>query len=390
MTLDASIYSQLRPIKMPSVLESATQAASLSGMGLQQQRAQQQMAQEQKDAQLAKQQQRLHIMGGALDALTGMPEMEQAKVYPQFRKQLMDTGLFDPTELPEQFDRGLIRTAASSVLPMYRQSKEFLARRDATDQHELTQAKIAEAKRGPGADPLARQMMLADYRDQLSRKRDAEERELERTKRDEEVKRYSQVGGWQLSEGATPTQDDAKKFKSGVSAARGLLENLNEYQTLVEYHGSEMGGKVAQRMESLARDIQLAAKNEDLYGLGVLTGPDLQILEEIIAAPTGLGAKLDPFSGSRAANKTQQFRDMLNTKINAKAKTFGFEPQQEWREIAEGRKKKEGEGFGPSAHAGGRPQPSPEDVEAMHWLKKNEGSPDAAGVRKRLQRKGLL
>jgi hypothetical protein len=372
MTIDASIYSQLRPVEMPSMLDSAAKAANLSSMALQQKRGMKQMEREDKEAQMAQQQQRLSVLGGAVDALAGMPEPERAKAYGSVRAQVMQSGLFNPQDIPEEYDPGLFRQTASSVLPMYRQSKEYIER-------QKTMAEIAnlERKASGDDDPLARQMAMLDARDQM-----------EQRKKQRELQKYSQVGGWKLSEGATPTMDDAKKFKSGVSAARGLLVNLNEYQSLVEKYGSEVGGKVAQRMDSLARDIQLAAKNEDLYGLGVLTGPDLQILEDIISAPTGLGAKLDPMSGSRAANKTQQFREMLNSKINAKAKTFGFEPEAEWSQLAQGRRRgKDGDGFGPSARAD---EPTPEDMEAKHWLSRNPNDPDAPGVRARLQRKGLI
>lgn len=372
MPIDASIYSQLRPVEMPSLLDSATKAANLSSLSMQQARGMKQMEREDREAQLQAQQQKLQVLGGAVDSLAGMPEPERASAYGAVRNQVMQSGLFKPEEIPEEYDPGLFRTTAASVLPVYRQSDAYLAR-----QEKLAKiAKLeAEAKRGY-QDPLTRQMAMLDARESAARR-----------KADEEMRRYSNIGGWKLSEGATPTADDAKKFKSGVSAARTLLENLNEYQNLVARKGSEFSGKDAQRMESLARDIQLSAKNEDLYGLGVLTGPDLQLLEEIIQAPTGFWDQLNPFAGSKAVNKAQQFREMLNTRIGAKAKTFGFEPQADWNRLAQGGPKQKRDGFGPSARAS---EPSPEDMEAMHWLSRNPDSPDAEGVRARLSRKGLL
>jgi hypothetical protein len=384
MAIDTSIYNNLRTFQMPSLADSADRAGRLQTMAMQQDQLKKQGASEDRVEKLAQYHQTVSVLGGAVNDLAGLPEPERARVWPGVRSQLVASGTIRPEDAPEHYDPGYFRTTAAAILPAYKRSKEFMER----ETQQATVAKLnADAKKSPD-DPLKRQMALADYKDSLSRQRSAEERDAARAKRDEEVKRYSQVGGWKLAEGATPTEDDAKKFKAGASAARTLLNNLNEYQALVDKYGSEVGGEVAQRMDSLARDIQLSAKNEDLYGLGVLAGPDLALLEEIIQAPTGLGAKLDPFTGSRAANKARQFREMLNTRVSAKAKTYGFEPQEEWKRLAEGgQKKRDGEGFGPKAHA---TEPTPQDVEALHWLKRNPDDPDAEGVRARLQRRGLL
>jgi uncharacterized phage infection (PIP) family protein YhgE len=337
MPIDASIYQALRPVQVPSALESRSRALQVTGQTMQNMASAKQLEAADRQEAAAAQKQRISAIGNALEGIAGLSDEQRATAYPQVRQELIKQGLIKPQDAPEQYDPGLYR----QTLMGWRNSDEYLSRKEKL-------AKIAkleaEAKNGgKNGDPLARQMALADYRDGLARKQKADEQAAE-------LKRNTQVGGWKLADGATPTADDAKKFKSGVAAARSLLNNLNEYQALVDEYGSEMGGEVAQKMDSLARDIQLSAKNEDLYGLGVLTGPDLALLEEIIEAPTGLGANLNPFAGSKAVNKAQQFREMLNTRIGAKAKTYGFEPEEEWTTLAQD-SPKEKEGFGPSAHA---------------------------------------
>jgi hypothetical protein len=331
-------YGLLRPMQAPSIMESRKNAATLSSLVTNQERAGKQMAREDEEAKMTAHLRKASMFGNALEGISGLSEEERAAAYPKIKQELVSSGVMGPQDLPDEYDPGLYR----QNLMRYRSSKEGIDSR-------LKNAQIAkleaDAKRGPGADPLSRQLAVMDARDQMQQKQ-----------KQREIEQYSQVGGWRLAEGATPTMDDAKKFKSGASAARTLLENLNEYQGLVDKYGSEVGGKVAQRMDSLARDIQLSAKNEDLYGLGVLTGPDLALLEEIIQAPTGIGAKLDPFSGGRAANKAQQFREMLNTRIGAKAKTYGFEPQEEWQRLAQGGPRQKNNGFGPGAMAAETPK----------------------------------
>lgn len=264
----------------------------------------------------------LPAVGSAMESLAKMPVEARAAAYPQVRAGLIKAGHINPADSPEQYDDNDFNQQFAEL----QSTKEW---QEIKKLQAETAKASADANRKPGDDPFTKSVKLMDYKDQR-----------EKAKRDEEMRRYSQVGGWQLSEGATPTQDDAKKFKAGVSAARTLLENLNEYQTLLANKGSEYGGKAAQRMESLARDIQLSAKNEDLYGLGVLTGPDLELLESLIQSPTGLSDQIGWWQGDRARNKAQQFREMINTRIDSKAKTYGFEPSSEWSTLASGGAKK--------------------------------------------------
>lgn len=337
MPIDSSIYQNLKPIEMPDLMGTAKKAMNLSQMGLSQKKMQQEMD----AAQISEQLRKASIVGNALETLSGMKPDERRNAYPQLRNKLIQDGILKPEEAPEDYDEGFI----SQNVVRYQNSKEGI-------EMAKQRAEVEKLKREKtGGDPLARQMAMLEAREEAAKR-----------KEDEKLRRYTNMGGWTLSEGATPTMDDAKKFKSGSAAARTLLSNLNEFQGLIEKHGAEvMPGEVKTRLNSLARDIQLNAKNEDLYGLGVLTGPDLQLLEEIIDAPTGFWENLNPMAGKMSQNKAQQFRDMINTRINSKAKTYGFEPTQEWRELSSnvrGQKKEESPGLtrGNEAYAGEAPQ----------------------------------
>lgn len=321
MPIDTSIYQQIKPIEMPSALDSMGKAMTLKNLAQQGMIQEKQMAREEQESKLKSHLQRASIFGNAMEGLAGLTEAERAANYPKVHAELTQAGVITPEQgIPAEYDPGFYR----QNLFKYRQTKDYLDKQ--LVQSQITK-NIADANRKETADPVARQVAIMDARDQK-----------EQRKKAREIQQYSQVGGWQLKDGATPTLDDAKKFKAGVSAARALLGNLNEYQSLVNTYGTETGGQVAQRMDSLARDIQLTAKNEDLYGLGVLTGPDLKLLEELIQAPTGIGSKLNPmeWGGAKASNKAQQFREMINTRLNAKAKTYGFEPEPEWTKLAAG------------------------------------------------------
>jgi hypothetical protein len=332
MPIDSSIYQNLKPTQMPDLADAAQKGMTLSQMGLQQKRMTQELASHDKEQAYTDHLRKASVLGNALESLSGLQPQERAIAYPKARLELIQSGVLKPEEAPEEYDDGFYRQSLSR----FQNSKEGIER-------QLQQAQIAKLKRDAErgeADPLARQMAMLDAREEYAKR-----------KENEKLQRYSNMGGWKLSEGATPTMDDAKKFKSGSAAAMTLLNNLNEFQGLIGKHGAElMPGDAKNRLNSLARDIQLSAKNEDLYSLGVLTGPDLKLLEEIIDAPTGFWENMNPWAGNLSQSKAQQFREMINNRINSKAKTYGFEPTPEWQTLASGglKKKEEGKssGFG--------------------------------------------
>jgi hypothetical protein len=321
MPVDTSIYSRLQT-ETPDILGSMQKGASLKQMAMQNERLAGQMEREDQDHQATEKLRKASQFGEALESIAGLPEPERAQAWTPLRNQLVQQGIVGEQDAPEHYDPSVY----GAYMRRWRESAQGI-------KNQLTKSEIAKNMRDAShkgwSDPIER------WEYQQRRRKEMEQEDKKR-----ELQSYTNVGGWKLAEGATPTSDDAKKFKAGASSARALLENLNEYQNLLDKKGGELAGKNAQRLESLRRDIQLAAKNEDLYGLGVLTGPDLTLLDEIVGdAPTGMSS-LNPYAGYRANNKAQQFRDMINTRMNAKAKTYGFEPLDEWNRVAL-RKKKE-------------------------------------------------
>lgn len=82
---------------------------------------------------------------------------------------------------------------------------------------------------------------------------------------------------------------DAQKIRNAVSDAEQLTSKLNRLKELVKTKGSyEYGGESGAEMASLATEIQLLAKGPNMYQLGVLTGPDMDLLNKITADPSSL------------------------------------------------------------------------------------------------------
>jgi hypothetical protein len=330
MPLDMNVWDRLNTTEMPDLAGAMQKGMGLRQMGMQQDKME-------RDNAAAERKQKALRVGQAMDQLASLPPEQRSAAYPKVRAGLLQEGVIDPAQSPEQHDEQWFTHEYAG----WKASPEF-AELDKTRAEAQKLRADAHRKEASPDDWLSRMEMKDQF---------------EQRKKQREMEQYSKVGSdWKLAEGATPTPTDAKAFKTGISDARALMKNLNEYQALVKEYGSEVGGKIAQRMDSLVNDIQLQAKNESLYKLGVLTGPDKAILDSIISAPTGVLSKLNPFAGSSADNKAEQFRSMMNSRIDSAAKTYGFEAQPEWTQLAQGgpRKQPNGGGSGGTAFAGER------------------------------------
>lgn len=131
--IDTSIYQNIRPIEVPSVMDAAKDAASLSQISLQNKRLTQQTKTADREEAYTAHLQKASQFGTAMEGLAGLPPDQQAAAYPKVRGELIQSGVVSPEDMPEQHDRGFIGT---NVLK-YRQSKEGIDR-------QLEQAKTAK------------------------------------------------------------------------------------------------------------------------------------------------------------------------------------------------------------------------------------------------------
>jgi len=129
------------------------------------------------------------------------------------------------------------------------------------------------------------------------------------------------VGGGENSQDLTPLA-----VKEIVGATEGVSKILRSTDKLYEMVGKNglqvLPGKEKAKMETLLSDMALTYKGEDFAGLGVLTGPDLDILLNIMGDPT----KLSGMSAEIQKTKLNEFREMLIDGYNKKLDSRGFNP----------------------------------------------------------------
>ena len=144
----------------------------------------------------------------------------------------------------------------------------------------------------------------------------------EATKREEKELALA-VPGYERTGEVLPKPEDVSKFRSATASAEQLGNKLGRLRELVKKVGSfEYGGEDGQEMESLATEIQLLSKNEDMYKLGVLTGPDMSLLTKITADPTSLSSLF-----TRNPTRLKQIDSQISSikdKLASSAKSMGY------------------------------------------------------------------
>lgn len=156
------------------------------------------------------------------------------------------------------------------------------------------------------------------------------------------------IPGYSMTPGFKPTKPEAQKLRDAVAVMNTFDKNINQMQDMIKKRGSfEFFGKDSAVMKSLYTGMQMDLKN--LYDLGAITGPDMQILENQLlnpGGPSGLFSK-----DSTAIAGLEQLRKQLKQMVSERLKARGFQSQ------------------------GGSPDP---DAKADEWLRSRGFSPSPA------------
>jgi hypothetical protein len=131
------------------------------------------------------------------------------------------------------------------------------------------------------------------------------------------------VPGYDRTGEVLPKPEEAMKFRRATASAEQLQNKLKRLRDLVGEVGSfEYGGERGQEMDSLATEIQLLSKNEDMYNLGVLTGPDMGLLQKITASPSSIQSLFTRDSTRKKQIDTQL--KSIQDKLESSAKSMGY------------------------------------------------------------------
>ncbi|MCF6318380.1 MAG: hypothetical protein L3J83_03735, partial [Proteobacteria bacterium] len=96
----------------------------------------------------------------------------------------------------------------------------------------------------------------------------------------------------------------AEQFKSQFS------NSINDLYKMIEKEGTETWGTDSKRMKTMYTDLLLQGK--EAYNLGVLSGPDLKLMENLVNDPTSIASGLNPFAGGNIRSQLETLADKFN------------------------------------------------------------------------------
>ena len=187
-----------------------------------------------------------------------------------------------------------------------------------------------------GIDALMRKLQLDQSRADRLRAREAaarsaKDKAAEKTAKEQEKKSEKAKGfyleGYELDQSSAPKETEVQKLRDAQANARTMQQTIDELLGLYRKYGTEaLPGAAKSRMEALAYDLMLSAKGENMYQLGVLTGPDLDVLAKVVPNPTGgRGSVLDFLSGDQnVLQKLETLKQQVSRRFENAARARGY------------------------------------------------------------------
>jgi hypothetical protein len=133
------------------------------------------------------------------------------------------------------------------------------------------------------------------------------------------------IPGFRPIEGVRITDESVQKVKSIAPDIETMKSLADELISKYQKTGSVFTGDEAADYSSKVRNLQLLAKSPSLYNLGVLTGPDLALLEESIPNPASIKEGMKKQVLGDLDVKLKNFRSLIDKRGNQFYRTNGFE-----------------------------------------------------------------
>lgn len=130
---------------------------------------------------------------------------------------------------------------------------------------------------------------------------------------------------------AAKAAEAQQTFTTAVTEAQQLAALLGQYRTQLGQAGVRafaVGSPEHTALQSLQRQILMTLKGDAFFKLGVLAGPDMAVMEDILNPPTGLRAMGIGTQG--IIRQIDQLGANLNTNLGIQARQLGVDPPQVW------------------------------------------------------------
>lgn len=137
-----------------------------------------------------------------------------------------------------------------------------------------------------------------------------------------------QIPGLTPQPGVQITKESVKAVKIGAQAYDTVKDQIKRLRNLYAQTGTEIGGEKARKLASMVRQIQLTLKGPEFLQLGVLAGPDMALLDEMVPNPTGFMDNMKamtPGLGDPITPKLDELDNFIDSRYQSALNRNGFQ-----------------------------------------------------------------
>lgn len=134
------------------------------------------------------------------------------------------------------------------------------------------------------------------------------------------------INGLSLIPNTLISKESVNKTKQAYDTYLNLQKQIESLKEQYKANGTELVGNKAEVMKATTRGVQLTLK--ELENLGVLNGPDLSLMEQMVPNPTGVSGTargmLNPLLGDKVIPMLDNLQKRIDTKLDANLQVNGF------------------------------------------------------------------
>jgi len=192
-----------------------------------------------------------------------------------------------------------------------------------------------------------KQITLQGLRDKSARQRFAEQKELEgmrqagrkaiaqqslidRRKKESEKQKEGVAPGYKIDEklGIKPTSMESRQFRAAISDATAFKNNITNVENIIKENegvpSQLFSPNTYNRMQQEMTKAKLDLKGEEFFKLGVLAGPDMELIDKTFGEIDGLFGTWQPGNEKVALEKLKAIKDYVDNKVSSKASSLGY------------------------------------------------------------------
>lgn len=135
--------------------------------------------------------------------------------------------------------------------------------------------------------------------------------------------------GFELSPEAQPSNKEVESLRAAQATINTMKQTIGKIRGLYQKYGnSPLPGPAKAQMSALTTDLMLRAKSDAVYALGVIAGPDLDLLTQLAPNVTSREATLLDFVGDdQSMARITTLGEQLDRGFANSARARGFRPK---------------------------------------------------------------